>query len=81
MLKPLEKEFAFYLKCQDELVKKYNGKFLVIKDEEIIGVYNSQVSAYTETARKHEVGTFLIQFCSPGKENITQTFNSRVTFA
>ena len=41
MTSPLEKEFKYYLEKQEELVKKYNGKVLVIKDCEVIGVYNS----------------------------------------
>ena len=29
----LKKEFEFYVKNQDELVKKYAGRYVVIKDE------------------------------------------------
>lgn len=74
----LEKEFNFYIKNQAELLKKYEGKFIVIKGEEVVGVYDSELSAYTEAQKKHELGTFLIQQCLPGKENYTQTFHSRV---
>ena len=37
----LEKEFTYYLDHQSELVEKYNGKFLVIKGEDVIGVYDA----------------------------------------
>lgn len=76
----LEKEFKYYKDHQDELVQKYNGKFLVIKDESVIGAYDSELHAYTEAKKKHEEGTFLIQQCSPGKDSYTQTFQSRVSF-
>lgn len=74
----LEKEFEYYLKHQQKLVKKYNGRFIVIKGEKIIGDYESHSQAYTQAAKENEVGTFLIQYCSPGKEGYTQTFHSQV---
>lgn len=76
----LKDEFEFYLKNQAELVKQYSGKFLVIKNQEIIGVYDSEIEAYTATVKTQEAGTFLIQECQPGNENYTQTFRTRVTF-
>ena len=76
----LEKEFAYYLAHKDELLKKFSGKYLVIKDENIIGAFNSEMEAYTETQKTHALGTFLIQPCVPGEESHTQTFHSRVSF-
>lgn len=76
----LDKEFQYYIDHQVELVEKYLGKFLVIKDLSVIGVYNTEIEAYAETIKKHELGTFLIQECQPGDENYTQTFRSRVLF-
>lgn len=77
----LEKEFKFYLDNQEKLVREYNGKHIVIKDDAVIGAYDSNSEAYFETIKKHELGTFLIQLCSPGKEGYSQTYHSRVTFA
>jgi hypothetical protein len=76
----LEKEFKYYLAHQAELVKKHKGKYLVIKDEQVIGVYDSQSEAYNTTQKEHEVGTFLIQYCDSGNDSYTQTYHSRVTF-
>ncbi len=77
----LEKEFNYYLEYQDELVKKYNGKFIVIKNCEVIGAFDSELEAVEKTAKKHELGTFLVQKCEPGSESYTQTYHSRVSFA
>ena len=77
----LEKEFDYYLAHQDELVEKYNGKVVVVKGEKVIGVYDTEYLAVTETSKKEELGTFLVQKCEPGAESYTQTFHSRVTFA
>ena len=76
----LDKEFKYYKDHQEDLVREYNGKFLVIKDERIQGVYDTELEAYTESKKKFDLGTFLIQHCSPGKESYTQTFHSRVAF-
>jgi hypothetical protein len=76
----LEKEFNYYLEHQEELVKKYNGKFLVIKDCNVIGAYDSELEAVEKTAKEHELGTFLVQKCEPGSESYTQTYHSRVAF-
>ena len=79
-MKPLEKEFKYYLDNQDELVKKYKGKYIVIKNCEIIGSYDSEIEAVNQTKEKHELGTFLVQRCELGAESYTQTYHSRVAF-
>lgn len=76
----LEKEFNFYKTHQDKLVQKYDGKFLAIVGDKVVGVYDSELAAYTATKKKHAAGTFLIQHCTPGKESYTQTYHSRVAF-
>jgi len=81
MAKPLEKEFNYYLEHQEELVKEYKGKFIVIKGHEVLGDYDSELEAIEKTAANHEKGTFLVQQCLPGKESYTKTFHSRVVFA
>ena len=74
----LKKEFKYYLAHQPELVKKYKGKFIVIKNEKVIGAYNSHAEAYNETIQNEKLGTFLIQHCLLGKESYSQTFHSQV---
>jgi hypothetical protein len=76
----LEKEFAYYLDHQTQLVEKYNGKFLVIKGEEVIGVYDAEDTAFFESEKIHEAGSFLIQLCEPGDSAYTQVYHSRVFF-
>ena len=80
MAHALEKEFKHYLAHQDELVAKYNGRFIVIKDEAVIGDYATELEAIRETQKSHALGTFLVQKCEPGNQSYTQTFHSRVVF-
>ena len=77
----LREFFIWYLEHQDELVKKYNGKYIVIKDNSVVGEYNSDGEAVIESEKQYPLGTFIVQKCSPGTEAYTQHFNSRVTFA
>jgi hypothetical protein len=74
----LEKEFQYYLDNQASLVKQYAGKFIVIKGENIIGVYDSHSDAYNSTIKTESLGSFLIQHCNPGAESYSQTFHSQV---
>jgi uncharacterized protein (DUF1330 family) len=76
----LEKEFKYYLDNQTALVEKYGGKFLVIKDHEVLGAYDAEDTAYFETEKSHEVLKFLIQFCELGDSSYTQIYHSRVLF-
>lgn len=76
----LEKEFKYYLEHQNELVKKYSGKFIVIKDCKVIGAFDDELQAINETMKKHELGAFLVQKCEPGSESYTRTYHSRVMF-
>jgi len=78
MCQQLKEEFEYYLGNQEELVSQYNGKFIVIKGQKVIGVFDSQLDAIQETSKQHELGTFLVQKCEPGSTSYSQTYHSRV---
>jgi hypothetical protein len=78
MEKPLEKEFRWYLSHQEELVQKYDGKFIVIKGEEVFGAYDNLGDAVDETEKTLVLGTFLVQKCTSGDEDTKAIFRSRV---
>ena len=78
----LNKEFRYYLDNQDEFVKMYNGKYLVIKDDAVVETFDTEDDAYFASIKKYEPGTFMIQKCSPGDKDYTQQFhNNNVIFA
>ena len=78
---PLRAEFEYYVAHQAELLKKYNGRFVVIKNQTVIGDYSDQATAVSETAKTEELGTFLVQRVAPGSDEYTQTFHSLVGFS
>ena len=72
----LKKEFDFYRANQAEMVSKYDGKVIAIKDGEVLGVFESDLSAVSEVQKTHPLGTFLVQRVSAGEEAYTMTINS-----
>jgi Family of unknown function (DUF5678) len=75
----LETEFEYFKTHQDELVKEYNGKYIVIRGQEVVGAYSSELAALEDAKKKFDLGTFLIQLVTPGDSSYTQTFHSRVS--
>jgi hypothetical protein len=65
--KKVRANFHWYLDHQDELVKKYDGKHLVIVDKKIVGDYDTRIDAYYAGAENYGLGNFSIQRCSPGE--------------
>jgi hypothetical protein len=74
----LQEEFDYYIAHQDELLRQYNGKYLVIKDKQVRGAFDTELDAYKMASKEYELGSFLIQRCVPGDEAYSQTFFSRV---
>lgn len=76
----LEKEFEFYIRNQEEFLKTYEGKFLIIVGEELKDTYDTFNEAYESAVSQFELGKFLIQQCLPGENSYTQTFHTRAIF-
>jgi len=76
----LEKELEFFIANQERLVKEHRGKTLVIKDQQVVGVYDTPLEAYTESMKKYEPGTFMIQPCNEGTDAYTVTITSHELF-
>lgn len=67
----VHRQFEYYLSHQAELVEKYNGKVLVIANQAVVGVYDSEDDAYWDAIEKYQLGTFCIQLCTPGRKAYT----------
>lgn len=76
----LEEEYKYFKEHKKELLEKHKNKFVVIKKNELIGVYDSEKEAYEETTKDNVVGSFLIQQCVEDEDKLTQTFHSRAAF-
>jgi hypothetical protein len=76
----LQADFQFYRANQADFVGRYNGKFIVLKDFALLGVYETHAEAIRETMKHHELGTFLVQQVTPGDSATTARYHSRATF-
>ena len=74
----LEKEYQYFLKHKDTLLKEYEGKFVVIIGDKVVDSRSSREEALKKASSKHAIGTFLIQKISRGEDDVIQRFSSRV---
>ena len=70
-----DKELAFFIAHQDDLVAKHRGKTLVLRGENVEGAYDSALAAYLSAQKRFQPGTFMIQPCQPGPSAYTVTIN------
>ena len=78
----VDKNYAWFEDNLPELVKSYNDKYVVVKDEHVIAFYPSFEEAFTETIKTEVPETFIIQLCSLDEKKTTQMFYShKVSFA
>lgn len=71
-----DREFKFFIKNQSKLVQQYSGKTLVLRGASVAGVYESPLTAYVESKKKFEPGSFMIQPCMPGMDAYTVSISS-----
>jgi hypothetical protein len=76
----VDKNYEYFSKNMPELYKKYGHKFLAIKDEKVIGEYDTFDEAIRETNKTEKLGTFLIQECFKDKKDAIHCFQGNVIF-
>ena len=74
----LEREYAYFKQHQDELVRKYEGRFIVVVGEAVVADYDDDREAYLQSKAKYGAGKFLIQQCLPADQIQIRRFHSRV---
>jgi len=57
----LEKERRLFEQHRAEWLKQHHGQFVLIKGEELIGVFNTQQEALVEGARRFGTESFLVR--------------------
>ena len=61
----LKKNLDWYITNQRELSTKYNGKILLIVDQELINAFDTMEKAFAFAMGNYQPGTFTLQPCSP----------------
>jgi hypothetical protein len=57
----LEDELRFYEQHQSEWADKYPGKFVLVRRDDLVGVYDSLEDALAEGARRFGLTPFLVR--------------------
>ena len=52
----LDKEFQYFMEHQQELASKYDGKYIVIVGNRVVGVYATNEEAYEESLKNYKLG-------------------------
>lgn len=76
--KDFEEELNFFIEHQEELVRQFRGKVLVLVGPKVVGVHDTTLDAYLEAQKEYKLGTFMIQPCEPGPDAYTVTITSQV---
>jgi len=56
-----DKELAYYNEHKDELLQHHENQFVVIKEDEFVGAYSSDVEAYKAGLQKFGNVSFMIK--------------------
>lgn len=73
--------YQYFLNHQKELAKEFYGRYVVIKDQKVVGDYDSEIKAYLDAKKRYGLGNFIIQYCVPEGEERLQAFYSPIVEA
>jgi len=71
-------DFDYFLENMEVLYREHGHKFVVVKNQSVLGVYDNFMNAYETTLKKEEIGTFLIQECFDNKEKLVHHFQRNI---
>jgi hypothetical protein len=74
-----EQDFNYFLQNMESLYKAHGHKFVSIKNQAVLGVYDTFNAALENTLKTDELGTFLIQECLENKDKLVNQFQGNVT--
>lgn len=57
-------DFDYFVKNYQSLFKRYGHKFLAIKNQMVLGAFDSVADAINELSGTYELGTYIIQECT-----------------
>ncbi|MGI9168348.1 MAG: hypothetical protein ACR2G5_18525 [Pyrinomonadaceae bacterium] len=66
----LEKERQFYADRLAEWLSRFPGKFVVVKGQELLGVFDTVEEALAEGARRFALEPFLVRRVQPTQDEV-----------
>ncbi|MDG0887850.1 hypothetical protein [Paracholeplasma manati] len=70
-------DYDFFIQNKAELIEKYFGQFILIKDQVVVGAFSSLTEAMVFGLSKFEKGSFTVEECVASSFE-PQVFHSRV---
>ncbi|MDR2717895.1 MAG: hypothetical protein LBB89_07525, partial [Treponema sp.] len=67
-------DFNYFLENMVNFYRAYGQKFVVVKNQGILGIYENFNNALESTLKTEELGTFLIQECFDDKDKMVCHF-------
>lgn len=64
-------DYKWFLENYNILYQEYGECYLAIKNQKIIGVFDSYVSGVKEISQVEQLGTFIIQHCNGNESGYT----------
>lgn len=72
----MSEDFKWFLDNYDSIFHKFGHKQIVIKNKQIIGVYDNVKDAIDTTCLSEEMGTFIVQECNGNESGYTNYISS-----
>jgi len=79
MARKIKDDIRYYDENRKQLVKKYIGRYIVIKDQVVIADFKTKKQASRFASREYEKGTFLIKKVLPVIQSNRMIYYSRIT--
>lgn len=78
----VERNYRWFKDKLSELVKEYDDKYIVIKDQRVIGAYDTFSEAFEDNKFKETAGEYIIQLCSMDEsKTVAKFYSPRVSFS
>jgi len=71
-------DFQYFLENMDALYREHGQKFVAVKNQSILGVYDNFSEAFESTLKTEELGTFIVQECFDNVEKMVHHFQGNV---
>lgn len=69
-------DFRWFLDNYNEFFREYGRKILVIRNREIIGLFDDKNTAIDTTIKQYDLGTFIVQECNGDESGYTNYITS-----
>jgi hypothetical protein len=70
------KDFDFFLNNYNELYNKYGHKFIAVKNQNVLGSYDTEIEAINDIEKQYPLGSFIVQECNGDESGYTNYISS-----